>query len=197
MKYRLGLYFEHPAVLTNEMCRTRAGTARVNASDRFSGASLPSLCWSRGEPGSALRSAQCRGQVARCGPGHCCSEGTVPSAFSDVSVFPVTFLPLAAQSPGLGHFPKPPKSLCSQPLSHQHPISKGPGSQLTALRKERGSTPTTISLLVAASCVSLLMWSFYQVDHSSTPALPSPGGPCGLWCRAFLRGTPARLRGWR
>lgn len=123
--------------------------------------------------------------------------GTVPSAFSDVSLFLVTFLPLAAQSPGLGHFPKPPTSLRSQPLSHQHPISKGPGSQLTALRKERGSIPTTISWLVAASCVSLLMWSFCQVDHSSTPALPSPGGPCGPWCRALLRGTPVRLRGWR
>lgn len=174
-------------------CRNRA----CKSSDRLSGASLPCLCWSRGEPRSALRSAQMPRRGCQVRPWALLFGGTVPSAFSDVSLFLVTFLPLAAQSPGLGHFPKPPTSLRSQPLSHQHPISKGPGSQLTALRKERGSIPTTISWLVAASCVSLLMWSFCQVDHSSTPALPSPGGPCGPWCRALLRGTPVRLRGWR
>lgn len=79
IKYRLELYFEHPAVLTNEMCKKRAGTARVNASDRFGGVSLFSLSVGA-EVSRALRFGlrQCGGQGARCALGNAVRRGLSP-----------------------------------------------------------------------------------------------------------------------
>lgn len=116
---------------------------------------------------------KCRGRGPGWGqaqPGHCCLEGTVPSASSDVSLFPVTALHCGSSQPQQdtlpgcpslhSPYPHPPahqllQSPCSHSLISSRPVSRGPGSRLSCTERNRTSSCEDFVQGSSFRCVSV------------------------------------------